>query len=81
MLPRFPATVPPMPSCTTRYSKLLNATQHGLVREAEEIDVALARLLRRRVQVGALDANGTVVREQERERKERWSQERSRGEG
>mmetsp|Transcript_23235 Transcript_23235/g.69683 ORF Transcript_23235/g.69683 Transcript_23235/m.69683 type:complete len:734 (-) Transcript_23235:164-2365(-) len=46
-------------NCGPEYALLLNATAAGLVVEAD-IDVAVARALRRRVQVGALDPPGYV---------------------
>ena len=42
-------------NCGPEYVLLLNATAHGLVSEAADIDPAVLRLLTRRVQVGDLD--------------------------
>ena len=42
-------------NCGPEYALLLNATAHGLVSEAADIDPAVLRLLTRRVQVGDLD--------------------------
>ena len=44
-------------NCGPEYSQLINATAHGFITEAE-LDVSVRRLLRRRIQVGDLDAKG-----------------------
>lgn len=45
------------------YAQLINATKHGFISETE-IDVAVRRLMRRRMQSGDLDARGADGRSQ-----------------
>lgn len=44
-------------NCGPEYSQLINATAHGFITEAE-LDVSVRRLMRRRIQIGDLDAKG-----------------------
>ena len=50
----LPAHTPPDLNCGPEFASLTNATKSGFISE-EEIDVSVARLLRRRVQIGDLD--------------------------